>query len=153
MSLNDKATNGNWHGKKKLNQVRAFSKKVKKKIKNSSNKKGRSILLGCILHSLEDWYAHSYGGSVNEYKNNPNKYAADSAMAKFHIDKERKTNEKGEVVKLVHLDTEHSKWNDSVKKDFDKKKGDWDKKDKNFDNNKRIRGAINEAKKFLRAIK
>ena len=151
MLLNDKKTHGDWHGKKKLKQVRVFSKKVMKKINKSKNKKGRSILLGCILHSLEDWYAHSYGGSINEYRKNPNKYSDQSTMALFHIDKKRVKNSQGKVVKLENLKTKHRDNNDNEEKDFNKKTKEW--KDSDFNINKRIKGAIKETVNLLKKIR
>ena len=78
-----------WHGRnrKLLDDLKkdAKRKKLNKKItKNSREKKSR--LLACILHSIEDCYAHSYILGTLDYKINFHKYKPNSAEAKFHID-------------------------------------------------------------------
>ena len=62
-----------FHGKstKKLKKLKNIGKRKLKKHLN----RNEYIFLGCILHSIQDFYAHSYVMDLEKYKKNAIKYA------------------------------------------------------------------------------
>lgn len=148
MSLNDHDTNGKWHGKNTFSFLRSFEAKVMKKINKTKDKTNRSKLMACIIHSIEDWHAHSYAVFINYYRKNYSKYSPNDLEVKYHKDRKAKVRN-NKIIGLEKFDSSvHSKFKDNENKDFNKKTGKWS--NCTFDSNKRIKKAINECVKFLK---
>lgn len=99
------------------------------------------VLLGSLLHSVEDYYAHSYYVDIKVYKEHPERYK-NTAAETYHSDQQYKL--KG---KLEFDRKKHNKRKDNEKKDFDYRKNAW--VPCNFTTNNRIKGAIKESYKYM----
>ena len=94
--------------------------------------------------------------AISEYRKNYKNYSDNSPEAKFHDDRERITNDKGDkVIRLGKMDKRtHSSFKDNIYRDF--VNGDWKKISKKSDaiqENGRIREAIQECRNYFRRIK
>ncbi len=131
-----------WHGKsrKGLDELKSDVRKtfiVEKNTKKTN--KNKYILLGCILHSIEDYYAHSYYVDILEYKKNPEAYR-DTMVEEYHKDQRY-----GVLNKLDRSMEMHREMKDNEDKDF--RYGKW--VDCNYSTNTRIIKAIDEANKYI----
>ena len=154
-----------WHGRKRsfLNTLKkkARKQKLNKKLGNLTKKQAKikkSRLLGCVLHSIEDWYAHSYILGTYDYKKKFAKYNTNSKEAIFHIDWIRIKNKNGKKIikndkeKYPKLDnqTKHSYYKDNPKQDFNISAKKW--VSSRYKSNKRIKKAITECKKYIEGV-
>lgn len=133
-----------WHGKKRI-----WLDKLKLKVSlgilvsGGESEENKYILLGALLHSVEDYYAHSYYVDIETYKENPERYIG-TAVEKYHKDQQYSKEGKNKKKYTLERDMDlHKKWKDNPKKDFDYRKGKW--KESSFNENKRIKGAIQES--------
>lgn len=63
------------HGKTK-SSVNTLKREVKKKVTNlRKNRKRKYLLIGSVLHSIQDYYAHSYVLDLSKYKKHADRYA------------------------------------------------------------------------------
>lgn len=143
ISIDGRKWNGNNEKAKDI-----LSKGIKKKIEKKGKKAERSRLLGCVIHSIEDWYAHSYVVSVATYKRNYKKYKPTSREVKFHRD--RPANVVGEQITSIEgfKSDVHIAYKDNDCQDF---KNDW--VDSSFNSNGRIKKAIRECVKRIKEMK
>ena len=155
MTVGDKK----WHGKNR-NKIDKLKKKVRiklRKLNKSRNiriKVQKSILLGCVFHAIEDWYAHSYVIAISEYRKNYKNYSDNSPEAKFHDDRVLKKNKKTGKMELKMDGDIHKAKKDNIYRDF--VNGDWKKISKKSDaiqENGRIQEAIQECRNYFRRIK
>lgn len=79
----DKKVNNIFHGKsyKALDNLK---RKAKEKIAAADKSKAdtgeKSLFLGCVLHSIQDYYAHSYMGDLQEFKATKGKDAEEQVI-------------------------------------------------------------------------
>ena len=131
-----------WHGKS-----RSWLEQLEKEVlfafmfRREVRKNDTYVLLGSLLHSVEDYYAHSYYVDIKVYKEHPERYK-NTAAETYHSDQQYKL--KG---KLEFDRKKHNKRKDNEKKDFDYRKNAW--VPCNFTTNNRIKGAIKESYKYM----
>ena len=152
-----------WHGrsKKLLKDLKKSAKrnKLNKKLNKTAKKakKQKSRLLGCVLHSIEDWYAHSYILGTLDYKRDFINYKTNSKEAKFHIDWIRVKKNGKKIIKkdpkiYPYLDnkSKHSYYKDNPAQDFNISKKKWE--NSSYESNKRIKKAIKECKEYIKGV-
>lgn len=62
-----------FHGKRK-SSLENFKERAKKALKKEKNKQKKALMIGCVLHSIQDYYAHSAVFDLAEYRKNRDKY-------------------------------------------------------------------------------
>ena len=85
-------------------------KKVNRELKKSKNKKVNAVMIGCALHSIQDYYAHSYVSDLVDYKKNRLKYLA----AKKKLNPYREENDPYQKQNIYHSDWEKEKRNKKI---------------------------------------
>ena len=137
-----------FHGKSRK-QLRKLKKKALKKLQKQYIDKDGYVLLGTVLHSIQDYYAHSYVFDLNKYKNNAIKYADNG--------------EKYQKINAYHADwapydgvegrnkVEHKRHKDNPYADFEKgEDGRWGWVDTPREENRRYIKAKKASKTYLR---
>ena len=115
----------------------------------------RNLFIGCVLHSIQDYYAHSYVGDLQTFKNTKNKRVFSQKMKAYHKDwleypsLKEESEEYTEARNNIHKNTKdnpYSRFGKIEKKG--KKKWGWKKKD-GTKKNKRYKEAKKATRKFL----
>lgn len=135
-----------FHGKKK-SRLKALKKGALKKIKGKRYNTKSFLILGCVLHSIQDYQAHSYVCDLETYKKTKDKSKFSEKENAFHIDwgDEKENHQK------VHQDT---KDNPDTVFAFSPRKGVWEWRPK-FDSkepNEQYTASITESAKYMKKI-
>lgn len=84
----DEKVNNIFHGKSEK-ALEDLKKEAKKEIaaadKSKTDAGEKSLFLGCVLHSIQDYYAHSYKGDLQEFKDKKGKGVSQEKI-QFNID-------------------------------------------------------------------
>lgn len=136
------------HGKNKW-KLNALKNGGKRSFKCAGHKKEKILLLGCILHSIQDYQAHSYVSDLEEYKKKLEKNKGanmDEKERAFHSDW---THENG---KIVSNGDEHKKNKDNPYRTFEynNKKGKWKWRNVSKEKNPRYIEARNQSITYLK---
>ena len=149
------------------------AKKTRKLVKKAEimyndiyvGKEQKILMLGVTLHSIQDFYAHSYVSDLENFKKNKKNFRKRSIKiqvyhhdwvtewCKIKIPPNRKDNYAGRGKKYLDRRIEHVVYKDDPYRDFDEI-GNWSEKtlpSKHM--NKRYRDALSDTTSFLRTLK
>lgn len=142
------------HGKsaKKTKKLVKYARKMYNKIFVDKEKK--MLMLGVALHSIQDFYAHSYVSDLADFKKSKKTFGKYSAKIRtYHLDwiaDWKKT--KDERGKIIDKDEEHKVYKDNPYADFSEdmrtSRGKWIVKISKY-KNKRYTDALSDTTSFL----
>lgn len=132
------------HGKnsKKLKKLkRLLLKKLPKNIFNIKNE--AYFMIGCVLHSIQDFSAHSFVSDLEKFKKKKNSSITNVVELAYHSD--------WTITKKKDRKEEHKKYKDNPYMDYVFRDiyGEWKKRTKRSENS-RYRKAINDTEEFLK---
>ena len=129
------------HGKntKRLKKLKKLL--LKKLPKNIFNMKNEAFfMVGCVLHSIQDFSAHSFVSDLEQFRKKRNRANLNKIELAYHSDWAKRKN----------IDwKKHKKYKDNPYMDFSIQDGEWDKKTKRSENS-RYRKAIGDTEEFLK---
>ena len=131
------------HGKNKNKLEKAKMLLCKKLPKNIFRmNKNMFFVIGCVLHSIQDYSAHSYISDLNSFKNRKHSIVSNIELT-YHSD--------WTITNKAARDKEHKKYKDNPYMDYvvNSVYGEWKKCSKR-NQNSRYRKAIYETEKFLK---
>ena len=133
-----------FHGKSMV-KLKKLKKAVKNKIRKSYNVDAFTIL-GCVLHSIQDYQAHSFASDLETYKKIKDKTKFSQKINEFHKD----------WITGVGNDKLHHKTKDNPNAIFSynrrRKKWEWRGKFDSKEVNERYKASIRESYKYLKNI-
>lgn len=158
----DETTKSIFHGKS-FKEVDNLKRNVEIEVTRASKKKGhlkmKQLLVGCVLHSIQDYYAHSYVSDLQDFIDQPEENSYIQKVRAYHKDwtvyykgiKKKGANK--DTIKK-QKDNIHSKTKDNPYSQFVKgKNGNWYWKKRNGKKkNKMYNDAYKDTKKYLSEI-
>lgn len=131
----DEEANNRFHGKseKTLDNLKSNAKvRLAAADKGKTDAGKKSLFLGCVLHSIQDYYAHSYKGDLQEFKAATDKSVFSQMERAYHRDwyptkADIELQRKNRWSKKELRDYLHKKFKDNPYSQFGlNKKGKWD---------------------------
>ena len=130
------------HGKntKRLKKLKKLL--LKRLPKNIFSMKNEAFfMVGCVLHSIQDFSAHSFVSDLEQFRKKRNSANLNRIELAYHSDWKKKNKKDRKK--------EHKKYKDNPYMDFSIQDGTWDDTTKRSDNS-RYKKAIRDTEKYLK---